>query len=298
MEHPWENGRAERSFGTIFQKARAMLKYADLPNGIWGKAVMHAVYLKNRCPSTRISYLSPLQFRTGEATDFTRLRVFGCPAQIFIRSKERPNNKLSCRSEKGTFIGMSQLGNGFIFRIRRTNQTVEVDSADAKFNETFSDCRDRQGRIIKGGKVLQPDLINELDMAADVDKVIAKWYTSRIKPKPVDKPSRFSTTNSYENLSDDDNEDDPDNEADPDSDNDNDSEQSEQIRPMKSSTIKKATKSYQSELVEPMKMKSIKSKTNEPTKTKKSREMKRLLSSQGFQGGTKAQQEGTPSQNV
>ncbi len=31
-EHPWENGRAERSFATIFAKARPMLKYADLPN--------------------------------------------------------------------------------------------------------------------------------------------------------------------------------------------------------------------------------------------------------------------------
>jgi transposase InsO family protein len=68
IEHPWENGRAERSFSTIFQKARAMMHYADLPNGIWRKAVLHSIYLKNRCPSiTRLNYLSPLQFRTGEA---------------------------------------------------------------------------------------------------------------------------------------------------------------------------------------------------------------------------------------
>ncbi len=52
VEHPWENGIAERSFQTIFAKARAMLKYADLPNFLWGKAVLHAVYLKNRSPTT------------------------------------------------------------------------------------------------------------------------------------------------------------------------------------------------------------------------------------------------------
>jgi hypothetical protein len=28
VEHPWENGRAERFFSTIFLKARAMLKYS------------------------------------------------------------------------------------------------------------------------------------------------------------------------------------------------------------------------------------------------------------------------------
>ena len=130
IEHPWENGRAERSFSTIFQKARAMMLYADLPNGIWGKAVLHSAYLKNRCPSTRINYLSPLQYRTGEVQDFSRLRVFGCPAQIFVRSKKRANNKLSSRSEHGTFIGMSRNGNGYIFRIKRMNHVVEIDSKD------------------------------------------------------------------------------------------------------------------------------------------------------------------------
>jgi transposase InsO family protein len=85
VEHPWENGRAERSFQSIFNKARAMLNYADLPMGLWGKAVIHAVYLKNRCPSSRLNNLAPLQFRTGKKIDFKRLRVFGCPAQILVR---------------------------------------------------------------------------------------------------------------------------------------------------------------------------------------------------------------------
>jgi hypothetical protein len=51
IEHPWENGRAERSFATMFQKERAMIKHADLPIKTWGKAIQHAVYLKNRSRS-------------------------------------------------------------------------------------------------------------------------------------------------------------------------------------------------------------------------------------------------------
>jgi transposase InsO family protein len=31
VEHPWENGKAERSFQTIFTLARSLLKHADLP---------------------------------------------------------------------------------------------------------------------------------------------------------------------------------------------------------------------------------------------------------------------------
>ncbi len=178
VEHPWENGRAERSFSTIFAEARAMLKHADLPNGLWGKAIIHAVFLKNRCPSRRLNFKAPLQFLTGEPIDFRRLRVFGCPAQIFVRQKQRENNKLSSRSEKGTFIGMSRIGNGFLFRIERTRQFVEVDSADAKFNETFSDCRDRRGKIIKGGRILDPDLYNVPEMEADILKSMESWKAS------------------------------------------------------------------------------------------------------------------------
>ncbi len=93
IEHPWENGRAERTFATIFAKARAMLMYADLPNGLWGKAVLHAVFLKNRCPSSRLQFMAPLQFRRGEKINFTRLRVFGCPAQIFVKVKDRERQR-------------------------------------------------------------------------------------------------------------------------------------------------------------------------------------------------------------
>jgi hypothetical protein len=157
VEHPWENGRAERSFQTIFAKARSMLKHADLPNFIWGKAVLHAVFLKNRSPSTR-TVVSPLQFRTGTPFNFNKLRVFGCPAQIFIRPSARTNPKLSDRSEKGIFVGMSVRGNGFIFLVHRTKTILEVDSKDVLFNETFSDCRDRHGKIVPNGAVLQPDL--------------------------------------------------------------------------------------------------------------------------------------------
>ena len=54
---------------------------------------------------------------------------------------------------------MSKHGNGYLFRIQRNNTVVEIDSKDVKFNETFSDCMDRRGKLIKGGRVLDPDLL-------------------------------------------------------------------------------------------------------------------------------------------
>ena len=259
IEHPWENGRAERSFATLFQKARAMIKYADLPNAIWGKALVHAAYLKNRSPSTRLNLLSPLQFRTGEAQDFTRLRVFGCPAQIFVRGTKRENNKLSDRSEKGTLIGMSSLGNGYIFRIQRTKQIVEIDSRDAKFNETFSDCMDKKGRRIKGGRVLDPDLFNEQETAYDIMKAMEIWNAKNPKQS-----SRFSSTNQFDKLSDDEDEDN--------SGEDKDAPDDEMVKLKFHESPKTIRKNRSSQ------------RKNKPIEKilKNSREENRLLSSKGF----------------
>ncbi len=133
------------------------MKHADLPNSLWGKAILYAVFLKHRSPSTKTG-VSPYHFRTGTPFDFGKMRVFGCPAQIFARPTRRYDPKLSDRSEKGIFLGMSPRGNGYIFLVRRINSVLEVDSHDVLFNETFSDCRDRRGRTVPRGAVLPPDL--------------------------------------------------------------------------------------------------------------------------------------------
>ena len=164
------------------------MKHADVPHGTWGKAILHAVFLMNRSPSSSTE-VSPYQFRTGQPFNFEPLRVFGCPAQIFVRRTDRSNPKLSDRSEKGTFLGMSTKGNGYIFLVPRTRSIVEIDSKDVLFNETFSDCRDRQGKIIPNGAVLQPDLHDEPQMENSVptDGIIA----SRIS-LPLSVSNRFA----------------------------------------------------------------------------------------------------------
>jgi transposase InsO family protein len=79
VEHPWENGKAERSFQTIFALARSLLKHADLPNKMWGKAVLHAAYIMNRTPVSNTGGLAPLQFRTQEHLDLSDMRFSAVP---------------------------------------------------------------------------------------------------------------------------------------------------------------------------------------------------------------------------
>jgi hypothetical protein len=182
----------------------------------------------------------------------------------------------------GIFIGMSRKGNGYNFRIKRTNTTVEIDSADAKFNETFSDCRDRQGRIIKGGKVLDPDLINELEKATDLDKAIATWIPSQIKSPTSDKPSRFSTTNRYDNLMEENEQGTNDgNASDRNSDSETDDEMESFERKYKPTTRSK-----------PFEIKNNNLSIDGPIKTQaiKSRDVKNLLPTKGFEEATQRDQ--------
>ena len=192
IEHPWENGIAERSFETIFGIARSLLKHADLPNKLWGKAVLHSVYLKNRTPSETIGGIAPMQYRTKEKIDISNLRVFGCPAQIHVRATRRDDNKLSDRSESGTFVGMSQKGNGYIFLVARLNKIIEIDSKDVKFNETFSDCRERKGQLSSGANITS-DLFTEKEAneatnssSSETQKPEAEFtaYSSKLRPTP------------------------------------------------------------------------------------------------------------------
>ncbi len=112
VEHPWENGLAERSFQKLFSMSRSLLKYADLPDWLWGKVILHATYITNRSSTMYLGGIAPLQFRTNQPIDLGSLRVFESPAQIFVRPSARNDVKLSDRSLSETFVGMSDKGNG------------------------------------------------------------------------------------------------------------------------------------------------------------------------------------------
>ncbi len=157
IESPWENGLAERSFGVLFGITRSFLHGAECPPHLWGFALLHATYIRNRRPSTQFGGQSPMHKETGLPQDLTKLRTFGCPAMIHIR----PHPKLASRSQHGIFIGMSSLGNGWNFLIdkSRTFKSIQfVDSLDIKFNELFVDMTGPRNTTMHHGQFFSPPL--------------------------------------------------------------------------------------------------------------------------------------------
>ncbi len=59
-------------------------------------------------------------------------------------------------------VGISDKGNGYLFLIPKSNTLVEIDSKDAKFNETFAEIRDRKGKLVTASYI-EPDLRNDTD---------------------------------------------------------------------------------------------------------------------------------------
>ena len=175
IEAPWENGLAERSFGVLFGHARSMLHDSGCPNHLWGRAILHAAYVRNRLPSVKFNGKSPMHQLTGTASDLTKLRVFGCPAMIHVRTRDRmPHPKLADRSKHGIFVGMSSVGNGWIFlcdRSRVFDEIQFIDSKDVKFNELFLDMRGPKNTVFHQGHFFNPDLRDATLLESSSDKI-------------------------------------------------------------------------------------------------------------------------------
>jgi hypothetical protein len=161
VKHPWENGLAVRSFGVMCAIARALLHDTQCPNRPWGHAILHACYLRSRRPSKKCGGKSPVHCAAGSPADLSKLRVFGCPAVVHARERRRSDPKLDHRPALAMFVGMSALGNGWIFlqsHDRKFCDVKHVDSIDVKFNEFFEDMKMPLNGTSENGNFFEPSL--------------------------------------------------------------------------------------------------------------------------------------------
>ena len=73
---------------------------AGLATGFWGKVVLTAAYLINRCPPSAVEFKTPEERWTGKPPDLSHLKVFGCAAYA-----HQITGKLEPRALKCVFLG-------------------------------------------------------------------------------------------------------------------------------------------------------------------------------------------------
>ncbi|GBE88951.1 Retrovirus-related Pol polyprotein from transposon TNT 1-94 [Sparassis crispa] len=134
---PQHNGLAERINRTLPEHARAMLITAELPKSLWGEALMHAMWLKNRTSTRALDGKTPYEARYGKLPDLHDLHEFG--AKVWVRIEDA--DKLESKARAGRFVGYSDESKGYCVywpekrsvsverNVRFINQLIVADEA-------------------------------------------------------------------------------------------------------------------------------------------------------------------------
>ena len=133
---PEQNGVAERTWRSLYEMTRAMLKHSDLGNEWWGRALKTAAYLKNRCLNSAVKVnKTPFEMCYGKKPDLSTLRTFGC--KVFAHIPKEKHYKLDDRAREGIFMGYGENTKGYVIYLKKERKFIH--SRTVNFRENSSD---------------------------------------------------------------------------------------------------------------------------------------------------------------
>jgi transposase InsO family protein len=120
---PEYNGVAERLNRTLLERTRALLHASGLPKFLWGEAINHVVWLKNRTTSKALpSGKTPYELVYGRKPDLSGLHEWGAPVWVH----DATGSKLDGRGRQGRWIGFDEASNAHRIYFE-DNRTVRVE---------------------------------------------------------------------------------------------------------------------------------------------------------------------------
>jgi hypothetical protein len=106
---PEENGVSERLNGVVLQRVRAVLHASGLPKSLWGEAVRHVIWLKNRTSTKAVpSGKTPYELVTGKKPNLSQLHEWGCSVWVH----DITGSKLDGRAKEGRWVGFDEQSKG------------------------------------------------------------------------------------------------------------------------------------------------------------------------------------------
>jgi hypothetical protein len=98
---PEHNGIAEALNRRLLERVRAMLHQSALPKFLWGEAILHATYLKNRTATFVLGDKTPYEALTGKKPNISNLPEWG--TRVWVH--DPTGSKLAGRSRIGRWVG-------------------------------------------------------------------------------------------------------------------------------------------------------------------------------------------------
>ncbi|KAJ8641916.1 hypothetical protein MRB53_018610 [Persea americana] len=129
-ETPQQNGVAKRMNRMILERARCMLFTVGLSKDFWAEAVNAAGYLINRSPHTKIGCKTPEEMWSGNPTDYSNLRIFGCPTYAHAKT-----DQLEPRAVKCILVGYDSGVKGYRLWCTDQDSPRLIISRDVTFHE-------------------------------------------------------------------------------------------------------------------------------------------------------------------
>jgi hypothetical protein len=106
-----------------------MLSNVGLDKEFWAEAMSMACYLMNRSPTTSIECKTSEEVWSGMPSDYSNLKVFGCPAYFHVNE-----GKLDVRANKYIFVGYPMNVKGY--KLWYSILSKFLISRDVTFNES------------------------------------------------------------------------------------------------------------------------------------------------------------------
>ncbi|MHB1946432.1 MAG: reverse transcriptase domain-containing protein, partial [Metallibacterium sp.] len=128
---PEQNGRSERYWRTLFEMTRALMETAKLGKEWWGRAIIYAAHIMNRCTNS-ITNKTAFEIFYGRKPSLANIRTFGC--KVFIYNDVEDRDKLDARGIEGLFMGIAEHQKGWIIYLPDSHKLMV--SRNIRFLET------------------------------------------------------------------------------------------------------------------------------------------------------------------
>jgi hypothetical protein len=99
---PESNGIAERLNRTLVERTHAMLIQSQLPKFLWGHALLHVNYIKNRTYSKSLLNKTPYEMINGSKPQLNDSYKWGCEVYVKIAQAD----KLEAQAKPPDGLGM------------------------------------------------------------------------------------------------------------------------------------------------------------------------------------------------